>query len=138
ALAADPDLVHGAVEEILRCAAPTLGVITRYANADVEVEGATIRPGELVLISQDAANRDERVFADPDRFDIRRPHSQHVALGYGSRYCLGAGLARVELETGFGTLFRRLPGLRLAVPLEELRLRPHTPLGGLEGLPVTW
>jgi cytochrome P450 len=137
-LVAHPELVHGAVEEILRFTSPTLGVILRYADADLEVEGVRIQAGDLVLLSQDAANRDERVFADPDRFDIRREQNQHLAFGYGIRYCLGSGLARVELESVFGTLFRRFPTLRLAVPLDQLRLRASSPLGGLEGLPVAW
>jgi pentalenolactone synthase len=86
----------------------------------------------------DAANRDHSVFDEPDRFDIRRTQNQHVSFGHGGRFCLGAGLARVELQTVFGTLFERFPTLRLEVPIEELRLRPHTPLGGLEKLPVAW
>jgi pentalenolactone synthase len=138
ALRADPSLATGAVEEILRLAAPTLGVLARYATEDVEVAGATIRSGDLVLISADAANRDASAFTDPDRFDIRRPQNQHVTFGHGPRFCLGAGLARVELQSVFGTLFQRLPALRLAAPLEELRLREDSPLGGLPALPVTW
>ena len=78
------------------------------------------------------------MFPDPARFDIRRAENRHVAFGYGRHFCLGAGLARVELQTVFGTLFQRLPTLRLAVPIGELRNRPHSPLGGLIELPVTW
>ena len=119
-------------------AAPTLGVIARYAVADIEVGGVTIAPGDLVLVSTDAANRDDAAFAEPDRFDIRRTLNQHVAFGHGLRFCIGAGLARVELQTVFSALFQRVPTLRLAVELEELRLRDDTPLGGLTRLPVTW
>src|SRR5437660_2681676 len=134
----DPGLATGAVEEILRMAAPTLGVIARYAVADIEVGGVTIAPGDLVLVSTDADNRDDAAFAEPDRFDIRRTPNQHVAFGHGLRFCIGAGLARVELQTVFSALFQRVPTLRLAVELEELRLRDDTPLGGLTRLPVTW
>jgi len=138
ALRADPSLAPAAAEEVLRLAAPTLGALMRYADADIEVAGETIRAGDLVLISTDAANRDDSAFEEPARFDIRRPQNQHVAFGHGPHFCLGAGLARVELQTVFATLFRRLPTLRLAAPLEELRLREDTPLGGLSRLPVTW
>jgi pentalenolactone synthase len=138
ALREDPSLVHGAVEEILRMSAPGLGVLIRYASEAVAIDGVTIRAGEMVLLSTETANRDDRVIADPDRFDIRRPQNPHLAFGYGERFCPGAALARVELQAVFGTLFQRLPTLRLAVPLDELRLRPHTPLGGLQDLPVTW
>jgi cytochrome P450 len=138
ALRADADLVTGAVEEILRLAVPGLGVIMRYATADVEVAGETVRAGDLVLVSTDAANRDRSAFPDPDRFDIRRKPNQHVAFGHSLRFCLGAGLARVELQTVFSTLFQRVPGLRLAVPVEELRLNDERSLGGLRELPVTW
>jgi pentalenolactone synthase len=118
--------------------APGLGVLIRYASEAVAIDGVTIRAGEMVLLSTETANRDDRVIADPDRFDIRRPQNPHLAFGYGERFCPGAALARVELQAVFGTLFQRLPTLRLAVPLDELRLRPHTPLGGLQDLPVTW
>ena len=138
ALRADPSLATGAVEEILRMAAPTLGVVHRYATADIEVAGETIAEGDLVLISPDAANRDDAVFSEPGSFDIRRAHNQHVTFGHGPHFCLGAGLARVELQSVFTTLFRRLPTLRLAVPFEELRLKEDTPLGGLWRLPMTW
>jgi cytochrome P450 len=138
ALAADPSLLYGAVEEIVRVSSPTLGVISRYASEDLRVDGVTIEAGDLVLIGVDAANRDGGVFDDPDRFDIRREQNPHVGFGHGGRFCLGAGLARVELQTVFGTMFRRFPTLRLAVPVEVLRMRPHTPLGGLAELPVAW
>ena len=138
ALRADPSLAQGAVEEILRMAAPTLGVVHRYATADIEIAGETIAEGDLVLISPDAANRDDTVFSEPGGFDIRRAHNQHVTFGHGPHFCIGAGLARVELQSVFSTLFRRLPTLRMAVPFEDLRLKEDTPLGGLWRLPMTW
>ncbi|HEY7201245.1 MAG TPA: cytochrome P450, partial [Candidatus Dormibacteraeota bacterium] len=138
ALLADPSLVRTAVEEILRMAVPGLDVIPRYAAADLELDGAAIRRGDLVLLSRAAANRDPAAFADPQRFDVRRQENQHVSFGHGHHFCIGAALARVELQTVIGTLFRRLPTLRLAVPLEELRLRDDSVTGGLRALPVTW
>jgi pentalenolactone synthase len=138
ALRREPRLLAGAVEEILRLAAPSLGVLARYATADIEIAGASIRAGDLVLISADAANRDGSAFAEPERFDIRRSQNQHVTFGHGPHFCMGSGLARVELQSVFGTLFQRVPTLRLAVPLAQLRLNQDTPLGGLRELPVTW
>jgi cytochrome P450 len=134
----DPSLAACAVEEILRLSTTTIGVVPRYALADIEVGGVTIRTGELVLLAVDAANRDQRAFRDPDRFDVTREPNPHVAFGHGFRFCLGAPLARVELQTVFGTLFRRFPTLQLAVPLERIRERSHLLTGGVEELPVTW
>ena len=134
----DPALVPGAVEEILRMAAPTLGVVPRFAGADIEIGGVKIEAGEMVLLGLEPANRDAGVFADPDRFDITRQPNPHVSFGYAHRFCLGAPLARIELQCVFGTLFRRLPSLRLAVPVEQLELRTHLLTGGLERLPVAW
>jgi pentalenolactone synthase len=137
-LHADPSLVTRAVEEIMRLSVSSIGAIPRYALADVEIGGITIAAGELVLLGMEAANRDGRVFADPDRFDITRDPNPHVAFGHGYRFCLGAPLARVELQSAFGTLFQRFPTLRLAVPVEEIRIKSHLLTGGLEALPVTW
>jgi pentalenolactone synthase len=134
----DPSLAPSAVEEILRFSTTTIGIAPRYALADIEIAGVTIRTGDLVLLALDAGNRDERAFADPGRFDITRERNPHVSFGHGFRFCLGAPLARVELQTVFGTLFRRLPDLQLAVPAERIRERSHLLTGGVEELPVTW
>ncbi len=141
ALRADPTLVDGAVEEILRMSVPGVGVLPRYAHADLEVGGVRIRTGDAVLLSSSAANRDPSTFDDPDRFDLTRPTrgtTGHLAFGYGPRYCIGASLARVELRAVFSALPRRLPTLRLAVPMDQLRLRADLFTGGLTALPVTW
>ncbi|MER7209766.1 cytochrome P450 [Streptosporangium sp. NPDC000239] len=139
ALIADPSLVNTAVEEILRVAAPGNHGMPRYAHEDVTVGGVTIRRGEAVVISTTAANRDARVFADPDRFDVSRDTDDpHLAFGYAARYCIGASLARIELRAVFGTLFQRFPTLALAVPAEELVTRENSLTGGFEGIPVTW
>lgn len=138
-LGRDPALVPAVVEEILRMAAPSSGGgIPRYASADITLGDATIPAGDAVLLSLSTANYDATVFADPTRFEELRQPNPHLAFGYGPRYCLGASLARVELQAVFGVLFHRFPTLRLAVPLEQLPLRHDILTGGLAALPVIW
>ncbi|WP_326824686.1 cytochrome P450 [Streptosporangium sp. NBC_01756] len=139
ALRADPSLAGTAVEEIVRMSAPGDHGLPRYAHEDVTIGGVTIRRGEAVLISTAAANRDERAFPEPERFDIGRALGDpHLGFGYAGRYCIGASLARVELRTVFGTLFRRFPDLALAVPAEELVEREASLTGGFTRIPITW
>lgn len=138
ALEQDPGLAAGAAEEIVRMAAPGDNGMPRYARTDVEIGGVTIRAGDAVLLAATVANRDGRVFADPDRFDITRSPNPHLGFGHGARFCLGATLARIELQSVFGRLFQRFPTLSLAVPVEQLRLRSELLTGGLAELPVTW
>jgi pentalenolactone synthase len=139
ALRLDPAKVDGAVEEILRMAVPSSSAgLVRYAHADVDIAGVRIRPGDAVLLSAAAANRDPAAFADPDTFDITREPGQHLTFGHGSRYCIGASLARIELQEVFAALLRRFPTLRLAVPPDQLELRTDLLTGGLATLPVTW
>jgi len=138
ALRDDPVLASGAVEELLRYFSVADNVTSRVALADVEVGGVKIRAGEGVLLSNAAANRDGRVFENPEEFDIRRDSRSHVAFGYGIHQCLGQNLARLELEVVFTSLFRRVPGLRLAVPLEELSFKNDAIMYGVHELPVTW
>lgn len=140
ALRQDPSLVPRAVEEILRVAVPSDGPggMPRYAHADIQVGDVTIRTGEAVLLATSAANRDPRAVADADRFDVRRERTAHLTFGLGPHFCLGASLARMELQAIFGALFTRFPTLRLAMPLEHLRRRTDRIAGGLVELPVTW
>jgi cytochrome P450 len=139
ALVDDPDLVPNTVEEILRTATKDGGTgVPRYARADMEFDGTTIRAGDLVLLSLNSANHDPEVFPDPERVDVTRPAGPHLTFGHGVRYCLGAPLARIELEAVFSRLPRRFPGLRLAVPPSEVPLREDTLTGGLTALPVRW
>jgi pentalenolactone synthase len=138
ALVADPGLVPKAVEELLRAPARGGGGIPRYARADLEIGGVTIRAGELVLLDNNTANHDPAVFPDPDRVDVTRPASAHLTFGHGARYCIGAPLARVELHTVFTQLVTRFPAMRLAVGLDELRMRRDRLAGGLVELPVQW
>ena len=138
--AADPEgRVQPTVEEILRLAAPSVSPgLLRYAREDVEIGGITIAAGELVLLNADSANRDESVFADPLEFRTDRKPNAHVAFGHGMHVCIGASLARTELRTVFPALFRRFPGLRLTVDVEELELRTHSVTGGVDRVPVRW
>ncbi|MEV0696826.1 cytochrome P450 [Saccharopolyspora sp. NPDC050389] len=133
-----PGLVPNAVEEVLRAPGRGGDGIPRYARTDFDIEGATVHKGDLVLLHSGAANRDETVFSDPDRFDITRGTAGHLAFGHGPRYCIGAPLARIELQAVFGQLVPRFPTMQLAVPTEELTLRRDVLTGGLVALPVTW
>ena len=145
ALQRDPGLAPLAVEEILRFPSPLekpraakRGGLPRYAAADVEVEGVTIRAGDLVMFALEDANRDEGVFPHPDRFDVTRKENPHLAFSYGPHFCIGAPLARVELQCLFGRLFDRFPALRLAVPLDRIRPVPDRVAGAVAELPVAW
>lgn len=140
-LRADKSLVPGAVEEVLRLTVGGGGGggLPRYARVDIEFGGVTIQRGDAVVLSTGAANNDKAAFPDPERFDIHRdaPNS-HVSFGHGARYCIGAALARIELTAVFERLFDRIPTLKLAVPMSDLKVRSHVLTGGLVGLPVTW
>ncbi|WP_410586984.1 cytochrome P450 [Amycolatopsis sp. lyj-23] len=139
ALAADPERrIHGFVEEILRLSAPGGLGILRYAHDDVELGGVRIARGDAVVLSLAAANRDETVFPAPDAFDPDRKPNSHVAFAYGGFFCIGASLARTELRVVFGSLFRRFPGMRLAVGVDELEIRTNRVTGGVDRVPVLW
>ncbi len=138
ALTADPALVTAAIEEILRAPGRSGGGIPRYARAELRIGDVTVRAGELVLLDNRAANHDPTVFAGPEHFDITRQGPAHLSFGHGGHYCLGAPLARIELQAVFSQLPARFPGLRLAVPVSQLRLRTGTLTGGLAELPVHW
>jgi cytochrome P450 len=135
-LRADPSLLPGAVEELLRYANPLNHATDRYAPESFEVGGVMIPAGEPVLVVTSSANRDPARFPDPDRLDVGRDASGHVAFGHGIHYCVGAPLARLEGEIAFGALLARFPGLSLAVDPAALRWRPSSLIHGLETLPV--
>jgi cytochrome P450 len=138
ALADDPGRITTAVEEMLRAPGRGGGGIPRYARADLQIGEVTVRAGELVLLDNRAANHDPRAFPDPDRFVATRQGQAHLSFGHGSHYCLGAPLARIELQAVFSQLLARFPKMRLAVPAEQLRTRSGTLTGGLTRLPVEW
>jgi cytochrome P450 len=137
-LRADPGIADQAVEELLRyLTIAHTGV--RAALADVELDGQLIKAGESVTISIQAANRDPEKFADPDTLELNRNAVGHLAFGHGIHQCLGQQLARVEMRVAFPALFTRFPTLRLAVPPEDVPLRPdHQNIYGVQRLPVTW
>jgi pimeloyl-[acyl-carrier protein] synthase len=135
-LVAEPSIVEGAVEELLRYDSP-VQLTGRTAKEDIELPGQRIAAGQGVLLVLGAANRDPEHFPDPDRLDLRRPEArQHVAFGMGPHYCLGAPLARLEGRIVFETLVRRCPGLRLEVDPPEYR--DNFNLRGLKSLAVAF
>lgn len=134
----DPRVVRRAVEELLRYLTIVHMGRRRVATADIEIGGHVIRAGEGVVLASDLANRDPEVFADPDRLDLDRDARHHLAFGFGVHQCLGQPLARMELQVVYGTLYRRIPGMRLAVPLSDIRFKHESGIYGVHELPVTW
>jgi cytochrome P450 len=127
-----------AVEELLRYL-PVLHLgLARYATEDIEVSGQRILAKEWVVTALASANRDPQVCDRPDRLDITREPTPHVAFGYGPHQCIGQLLARTEIETLLRTLIERFPQLQLAVPFEQVPLRPDTAIHSVQALPVTW
>ena len=132
----DPSLIKPAVEELLRYTAPVFMTTERYARENVTIHGVTIPRGEMTLGVIGSANRDEKVFENPDSLDITREPNKHLSFGQGVHFCLGAPLARVEAQIAVNTLLRRMPELRLRVSPDSLRWRPSMILRGLDALPV--
>jgi len=137
-LKAEPGLWPGAVEELLRYLTITHRGRHRVATADIEVGGQLIRAGEGIIAAQDAANRDPDTFADPDVLDVHRDARHHLAFGHGVHQCIGAAVARVELQVAYARLFARFPGLQLAVPHDEIRFKHESSVYGVAELPVRW
>ena len=139
ALERDPSLAPSAVEELIRFDGPVERTLNRWAAVDVELRGQTIRRGELVIVVLGAADRDPERFEDPDALVLAAEReTRHLGFGRGPHFCLGAPLARLEAQIALATLLGRLPGLRLAVPPEELRWRPVPLFRSLDALPVAW
>lgn len=134
----DAKLVAGAVEELLRYLSVTHLGRRRAVLEDVEIGGQLIKAGEGLIVGNMIADRDEDVYDSPDKFDIHRDARHHLAFGYGYHQCLGQPLARLEMQVALGTIVRRIPSLRLAVPPEELRYNYEALLWGVHELPVTW
>ena len=132
-LKADPGLIGGAFEENLRLESPVQG-FTRLTTRDVELDGTLIPADTQVLLSYASANRDERHYPDPDRYDIRRNPVDHLAFGYATHGCAGQGLARIEAQALIGSLLRRVESIELAG--EPVR-HSHPMIRGLEALPVS-
>jgi cytochrome P450 len=131
-LRADPDLIPGAVEELLRYLS-IIGVgILRVATEDITLGDAEIQAGQTVVLAVPEANHAE------DGLNVARPHTPHLAFGHGIHACLGQQLARMEMRIGWRRLLERFPGLRLAVPADEVPLRTGMVMTGVQALPVTW
>ena len=132
ALERDRSLVPGAVEEVLRWASST-PYNRRTATLDIEIRGQRLRAGDKVVLWWASANRDEDVFEDPFRFDIRRSPNPHLAFGHGSHFCLGANLARLEIRLVLDAILDRFAAIELAGPMEWTRSNKHT---GVRHMPV--
>lgn len=133
-LATDPGAMKTGVEELLRWVTPIKNM-SRTVTRDLEFGGQQLREEDQVILIYPAANRDPAVFADPDRLDVRRDPNPHLAFGFGPHFCLGASLARLELEVMFGEVLRRLPDLALATP-DPLPFRESNFITGPEAMPV--
>ncbi|KFE67682.1 cytochrome P450 [Hyalangium minutum] len=133
----NPGLMKSTVEEVLRFC-PAVPFIHRIAAEDFELRGRKIQKGQLVFLGMAAANRDPAVFPDPERFDITRQNNKHLSFAFGPHMCLGAPLARVELEIGFTALLERMPGLRLDEE-QPPRIKCNSLVfRGFDSLPVRW
>ncbi len=133
-----PEVVEDAVEELLRYLTVIHIGPVRAALEDVEIDGRLIRAGESVTLSVSAANRDPERFPEPDQLDVTRHAGGHLTFGHGIHQCLGQQLARTEMRIAYPALLRRFPGLRLAVPPEEVPMRTNMAIYGVHRLPVTW
>ena len=133
-----PEVVPGAVEELLRYISPVQFAPRRVALEDVRMGDVVIRKGDGVFALNPAANRDPAVFADPDTFDVHRDASQHVAFGWGIHQCLGQILARMELQVVLPLLLQRLPNLRVVASDGEIRFKDDMQIYGVHNLPVAW
>ncbi|MEK6440780.1 cytochrome P450 [Pseudonocardia sp. T1-2H] len=131
----DPAAVGPAVEELLRWLSIVHSGTTKTTTTEVEIAGHTLPAGETVLCALPAGNRDAALVEDPDRLDVRRGAIGHLAFGHGVHHCLGAPLARMEMQVAFPALLRRFPGLAVA---DEARFRSFHAIYGMETLPVTW
>lgn len=138
ALRAEPELIPGAVEELLRYLSVVHSGVARVAVEEVEVGNTLVRAGEGVLCMLSVANRDDQQFGPDTELDVHRDARRHVAFGYGVHQCLGQPLARIELQVALETVLRRLPGLALDTSLEELTFREQMTVYGVQQLPVRW
>lgn len=136
AVVADPEKLPGAIEEMLRWTSPVKNMC-RTLTADTEFHGTSLKSGEKIMLMFEAANFDEEVFGDPDSFRIDRAPNNHVAFGFGTHFCLGNQLARLELKVMLTKVLARMPDLRLADE-NMLPLRPANFVSGLESMPVVF
>jgi cytochrome P450 len=135
----DPSLIPAAIEELMRYVQLGAGLPpARVTTEEVTLGGVAIPAGETVWPLMSLANRDASEFPDPDRFDLTRELGTHLGFGAGAHHCVGAQLARIELQEAFRGLLGRVPGLRLAVPASDLTYKEKMSINSLDELPVTW
>ncbi|MFB7867577.1 cytochrome P450 [Streptomyces sp. NPDC056069] len=138
-LRADPSMTPQAVEELLRIQIVFSSLVgLRYAKEEIEIDGVVIPKGAGVIPAMESANRDGKIFPDPERFDIRRDGHRHLAFGFGPHHCIGSALARMELQTAIGALLRRFSTLQLAVNPADLRRSEGGFMEGFRQVPVKW
>ena len=135
-LRARPELMDGAVEELLRFTSPVEYGTMRFAKEPVIIAGTTINTGEMVMALHASANRDETAFSEPDRLDVTRAPGRHLAFGAGLHYCIGAALGRLEARLALSALLDRFDDIQLAGPRDALRWRQSSGLRGLVALPL--
>jgi cytochrome P450 len=134
----DQTLIDGAVDELLRYLNISHSGRRRVALEDITIGDITIRAGEGIILASELANRDPENFPDPDRLDITREAQHHLAFGFGSHHCLGRPLATLELQVVYGTLYRRIPTLRLAIDFADVPFKYDGVAYGVRELPVAW
>lgn len=132
----EPDLMTAAVDELLRYLTILHWGVSRVARAEVPLGGHTVRPGDLVVIALNAANRDPGAFHDPDRLDVARDANNHPAFSSGPHQCVGAQFARVELEIALRGLITEFTDLALDIPLEKVLVRSDMGIYDVHELPV--
>jgi cytochrome P450 family 142 subfamily A polypeptide 1 len=131
----EPATLENGVEELLRWVSPIKNM-SRTVTRDVQLHDETLREGQQVILMYPAANRDPRKFDEPERFDVRRYPNPHLAFGFGPHFCLGASLARLELQVMFSELLARVPDLHLAG--DPTPRRPSNFISGPEAMPVAF
>ena len=134
----DPKFIANAVEELMRYLSIIQNGQRRVAIEDIEIGGETIRAGEGIIIDLAPANWDAAAYPEPDKLDLTRDAGQQLGFGYGRHQCVGQQLARAELQIVFHTLLRRIPTMRLAMPLDEVPFKHDRLAYGVYELPVTW
>ena len=132
----DPTVADSAVEELLRFTTPVPCGVARTMVDDIELDGTTIPKGSTVIGMIISANRDEDVFAEPDTLDLGRTPNKHITFAFGSHYCLGNQLARMEGRMALQALVQRFEHIELAIPREQLDWKPTHSLRGLRSLPL--
>ncbi len=134
----DPSVIANIVEELMRYLAIVHSQVDRIATEDLVLGGQQIQAGDWLVMNLPAGNWDPDFVNDPEVLDGDRNVRGHLGFGYGVHQCIGANLARVEMQIAFGTLARRVPGLQLAVGVEDLRFKGESGIYGMKELPVTW